>query len=545
MALLELPDALLETILCLAADRKPAIACRALTLIATGDAFYWATTDAMQRMPACSMCGAEAFARCGVCSLAYVCDSPVCAERYATSHLAAGLCARLAGERSREADLAHATRNRFPMFTSPSCRIKMHVIELNAIPRSERLTDLSFENLSHYVERDIYVFADEQTTMDCFLWRIAALLQVPADSIMLFRGYMERPQPDMICTPGELDEGLAAKTVFDIYDSDLPDDECPYFFVAAKASAHTSPVRRLAPGALVANAITGLVTTTVGRQIVEVDRAVIKLSRGQFIDGVRHYGGVPGSGPRIFAVDDPERRPDQGDPRAQLACGGGWRVLSCDGFESTDLATIVGHSISHAGFAEWRRGRPLLSGGAASVDDRDKATTGPVITLDDGRVLFAVTKESANSAPATVGVAMANIADRGDTTYYGPNAAPADAWNKRSSRISARRAAARDSLAAIDDGLAAGSAVARAMLDLSIGAEFASESDSSVPLGSNHWDDWPSDGGDYKPPEEDPDRVGTLGPADGESVEDFATRLTAFFRARARTDAERARDNFV
>ena len=160
-------------------------------------------------------------------------------------------------------------------------------------------------------------------------------------------------------------------------------------------------------------------------------------------------------------------------------------------------------------------------------------------------MLFAVTRESANSAPATVGVAMANIADRGDTTYYGPNAAPADAWNKRSSRISARRAAARDSLAAIDDGRAAGRAVARAMLDLSIGADSASESDSSVPLGSNHWDDWPSDGGDYKPPEEDPDRDGTLGPADGESVEDFAARLTAFFRARARTDAERARDNFV
>ena len=70
----------------------------------------------------------------------------------------------------------------------------MHVIELNAIPRSERLTDLSFDILARYVERDIYVFADEQTTMDCFLWRIAALLQVPADSIMLFRGYMERPR---------------------------------------------------------------------------------------------------------------------------------------------------------------------------------------------------------------------------------------------------------------------------------------------------------------------------------------------------------------
>ena len=67
-----------------------------------------------------------------------------------------------------------------------------------------------------------------------------------------------------------------------------------------------------------------------------------------------------------------------------------------------------------------------------------------------------------------------------------------------------------------------------------------------MPLGSNHWDDWPPRGAsDYKPPEEDPDRVGTVGPADGESVEDFATRLTAFFRARARTDAERARDNFV
>jgi len=489
---MDLPTDVLERIIRFVAPGSgPAAECALMgkSLLDCSEAVYWAQAPALAKMAACAICGAEALVRCGTCPQVRVCDRPACTARYATAFVASGACARMA---------------RPP--APGSSAVPVTLVAMSAIPRHRLSIDMCVRTLREFTLKQEMVLVDDATTMTDLRWRCALSFDAPAGAVSFFPD-TGRPEDDMSWSPAL--GGMPFATDTTLVRDVMAEAEAAGFFAIvrgdplaealAPGSSYLSLVARPATfGALAANYREGVRYEAVGRRIVGFENEGANRYEGPAPDGwgddfmaqlrelralqpapvagrmlvsLEPVDGSPppeltdpnfwgngvnalgSGGSTLFLVDDYEQHPDgeaMVEPRVRLDRGGGWRTVEGDGSHAAADGSLVGREIVAVIWAEWRRGRPLLSGGAHTAAARDAATTGVVFMLDDGRALYGATEASASAAPAYVGFLLANGCRR-----HGQNGLAADAWRRVSVGTGVRRRAARSALdAAVENFLA-------------------------------------------------------------------------------------------
>ena len=490
---MDLPTDVLERIIRFVAPGSgPAAECALMgkSLLDCSEAVYWAQAPALAKMAACAICGAEALVRCGTCPQVRVCDRPACTARYATAFVASGACARMA---------------RPP--APGSSAVPVTLVAMSAIPRHRLSIDMCVRTLREFTLKQEMVLVDDATTMTDLRWRCALSFNAPAGAVSFFPD-TGRPEDDMSWSPAL--GGMPFATDTTLVRDVMAEAEAAGFFAIvrgdplakalAPGSSYLSLVARPATfGALAADYREGVRYEAVGRRIVGFENeGAGRADEGSAPDGwgddfmaqlreLRALQPAPvagrmlvslepvddppppeltdpnfwgngvnalgSGGSTLFLVDDYEQHPDgeaMVEPRVRLDRGGGWRTVERDGSHAAADGSLVGREIVAVIWAEWRGGRPLLSGGAHTAAARDAASTGVVFMLDDGRALYGATEASALAAPAYVGFLLANGCRR-----HGQNGLAADAWRRVSVGTGVRRRAARSALdAAVENFLA-------------------------------------------------------------------------------------------